>query len=117
MFNKLFIKEIFNDIFYQKTACFFADDLNCKGSIVLYSLVLLQSKCVDLFLGTFRWFKLQSIYMFGECSWNIPMGYSQYIRKKSPMKFREIFRNNVPGILNTGIFPVPSIYYQCYMYF
>ena len=45
-------------------------------------------------------------YMFVEYSWNIPIRYSQYIRKKFPMKFLGIFRNNVPGILNTGIFPV-----------
>ena len=44
-------------------------------------------------------------YMFVEYSKNIPMRYSQYIRKKFPMKLRGIFRNNVPGILNTGIFP------------
>ena len=30
---------------------------------------------------------------------------SQCIRKNVTMKFRGIFRNNVSGILNTGIFP------------
>ena len=31
--------------------------------------------------------------------------YSQNIRKKFLMKFREIFPNNFPGTLNIGIFP------------
>ena len=44
-------------------------------------------------------------YMFVEYSFDIPMIYSQNIRKKFPMKFRGIFPNNVPGILNIGIFP------------
>ena len=39
-----------------------------------------------------------------ECSRNIPMIYSQNIRKKLLMKFRGVFPNNVPGILNIGIF-------------
>ena len=43
--------------------------------------------------------------MLVEYLWNIPMRYSQCIRKNVPMKFRGIFRNNVSGILNTGIFP------------
>ena len=29
----------------------------------------------------------------------------QHIWKKLRMNFRRIFRNNIPGILNTGIFP------------
>ena len=44
-------------------------------------------------------------YMIVEYLWNIPMRYSQHIWKKLRMNFRRIFRNNVPGILNTGIFP------------
>ena len=44
-------------------------------------------------------------YMFVEYSWNIPIRYSQYIPKKFPMKFRGIFRNNAPGMLNIGMFP------------
>ena len=44
-------------------------------------------------------------YMFLEYSWNIPRGYSQYIWKIFPIKFRGRFRKNVPGILNIGIFP------------
>ena len=47
--------------------------------------------------------------MFVEYWWNVPMGYSQYIRKKFPMKFWGIFRDNVPGILNIGIFPDCSL--------
>ena len=43
--------------------------------------------------------------MFVEYSCNIPLRYPQYIRKKFSMKLREIFRNNVAGILNLGIFP------------
>ena len=30
---------------------------------------------------------------------------SQQYSEKCPMKFHEIFPNNVPGILNIGIFP------------
>ena len=37
------------------------------------------------------------------------MIYSWYVRKKFPMKFRGIFPNNVPGILNIGIFPEHSM--------
>ena len=49
------------------------------------------------------------------CGIIIPVRYSQYIWKKFPMKFRGIFRNNVPGILNIGIFQaVPWISYECY---
>ena len=48
-------------------------------------------------------------HMFVERSWNIPMRYSQYIQKIFPMKFRRVFRNNVPGILNAGIFPDSSM--------
>ena len=44
-------------------------------------------------------------YMFVEYSWNIAMIYSRNIRKKFPMKFWGIFPNNVPRILNIGIFP------------
>ena len=43
--------------------------------------------------------------MLVEYLWSIPLRYSQYIRKIFPMKFWEIFRNNVLGILNIGIFP------------
>ena len=44
-------------------------------------------------------------YMFVEYLWNITTKYSQYIRRKFPMNYRGIFQNNVPGILNVGIFP------------
>ena len=37
------------------------------------------------------------------------MRYSWYIRKKFPMKFRGIFSNNVPGILNIRTFPERSM--------
>ena len=47
--------------------------------------------------------------MFVEYSWNIPMIYSENIRKNFPMKFRGIFSNNFPRILNIGIFPEYSI--------
>ena len=43
-------------------------------------------------------------YMFAEYSWKITLIYSRNIRKKVPLKFRRIFSNNVPGILNIGIF-------------
>ena len=43
--------------------------------------------------------------MFLEYSGNILMIYSQNIPKKFPMKLRGIFPNNVPRILNIGIFP------------
>ena len=72
--------------------------------------------------GTFPWcipkiFGKSSLWNSGEysqimfqeyCSWDIhgPFPwYSQNIRKKFPMKFQGIFLNNVPGILNIGIFP------------
>ena len=48
-------------------------------------------------------------YMFVEYSWNIPMIYPRNIRKGLPMNFREIFTNNVPGILKIGIFPECSM--------
>ena len=48
-------------------------------------------------------------YMFVVYLWNIPMIYSHTIRKKFPMKFRGIFPNDVPGILNLGIFPECSM--------
>ena len=47
--------------------------------------------------------------MFVEYSWDIPLTYPQYIRKKFTMKFRGIFRNNAPGILNIEILPDFSI--------
>ena len=47
--------------------------------------------------------------MFVEYSWNIPMIYSENIWKNFSMKFRGIFTNNAPGILNIGIFPECSI--------
>ena len=49
--------------------------------------------------------KILGKYMFVEYSWNIPMIYSQNNRKKFAMKFRVIFPNSVPRILNIGIFP------------
>ena len=48
-------------------------------------------------------------YMFMKYWWNIPMKYSWNIRKKFTMKFRGIFPNDVPGILNIGIFPECSL--------
>ena len=47
--------------------------------------------------------------MFVEYSWNIPMIYPRNIRKSLPMNFREIFTNNVLGILKIGIFPECSM--------
>ena len=47
--------------------------------------------------------------MFVEYSWNIPMIYSENMRKNFSMKFRGIFSNNFPGILNIGIFPECSM--------
>ena len=35
----------------------------------------------------------------------LPRDIPSIFGKKFPMKFRGIFQNNVPGILNTGIFP------------
>ena len=47
--------------------------------------------------------------MFVGYLWNIPMIYPRNIWKKFPMKFREISPNNVPGILNIGMFPECSM--------
>ena len=43
-------------------------------------------------------------YMLAEYSWNVTLIYSRNIGKKVPMKFRRIFPNNVPRIMNIGIF-------------
>ena len=58
-------------------------------------------------------------FMFVEYSWNIPMRYSQYILKKFLMKSREIFRNNVSGMLNIGRFSYCSmnIFRMLYAFF
>ena len=48
-------------------------------------------------------------YMFAEYLWSNRMRYSQYIPRKFPMKSWGILPNNVPGILNIGIFPDCSV--------
>ena len=50
-----------------------------------------------------------SKYMFVKYSWIIAMRCSRNIRKKFPMKFWGMFPNNVPGMLNIGIFPECSM--------
>ena len=64
---------------------------------------------VSKFVSFLPLFYLPGKYVFVEYSWNIPMIYSQNIRKKFPMKYWRIFPNNVKGILNTGRFPECSM--------
>ena len=56
-------------------------------------------------------------YMLAEYSWNVTLIYSRNIGKKVPMKFRRIFPNNVPRIMNIEYsLNIPWISYECYMH-
>ena len=94
VFVSLFIFHCFNEKYFKLIYCsifFFSKTIFLKPQLINFP--------------TFQHGYPSGKHMFVEYSCNIPLRYPQYIRKKFSMKLREIFRNNVAGILNLGIFP------------